>query len=243
MAISGFLFISWRLLEIITLIPTLGMLAYFVRGYVSSNVLTPDFILVLFITSVLAAAWAIATTIAYLKARHSALFVATVDLGFMACFIAGVYLLRGISNESCTDFRDGGFYLNLGPFGYLGSQTGSRWAVNVNKTCAMLKASFAFGIMNVIFFFITFCIGTTVTTATRTGTPESGVKLTSTDTSIDDPPAETTGGRTVHGGHTTVIAGNTTSKCRADAFMEFSSHTEGLDALLRTLERGVIAIL
>lgn len=162
MAISGFLFLSWRLAEIITLIPTLGMLAYFVRGYVSSNVLTPDYILVLFITSVLAAAWAIATTVAYLKARHSALFVATVDLAFMACFIAGVYLLRNIANESCTNFREGDFYLDLGPFGYLGQQTGSRWAVNVNRTCAMLKASFAFGIMNIIFFFSTFVCCTAI---------------------------------------------------------------------------------
>jgi hypothetical protein len=107
------------------------MLAYFVHAYVTSNTLTPDFILVLFITSVLAAAWALATVISYARARHSAMFVALVDLGFVGAFIAGVYELRGIANQN-------------------------KWALNFNKNCAMLKASFAFGIMNCIFFFFTF---------------------------------------------------------------------------------------
>ncbi|KAF2089150.1 hypothetical protein K490DRAFT_38119 [Saccharata proteae CBS 121410] len=158
MALSGLLFICWRLLEIVTLIPTLGMLAYFVHGYVSQNQLTPDYILVLFITSVLAAAWAIATLIAYARARHSALFVATVDLAFVGCFIAGVYLLRGISDADCSNFSADGFWDNLGVFGAYGEQAGVSFSFHVNKTCAMLKACFAFGIMNCIFFFITFLL-------------------------------------------------------------------------------------
>ncbi|KAL1304125.1 hypothetical protein AAFC00_000554 [Neodothiora populina] len=158
MALSGFLFLSWRIFEIVTLIPIVGMLAYFVHGFVASNTLTPTYILVLFITSVLAAAWAVATVITYLRARHSAFFVALVDLAFVGAFIAGVYELRGIAGSNCSNFTAGGFYFDLGPFGYYGRQSNSPWALHINKTCAMLKASFALGIMNCIFFFITFLL-------------------------------------------------------------------------------------
>jgi hypothetical protein len=57
MAVSGFLFISWRIFQIVLLVPVVGMLSWFVHGYVQSNQLTPNFILVLFIVSVLALAW------------------------------------------------------------------------------------------------------------------------------------------------------------------------------------------
>lgn len=156
MSLAGFLFVAWRIFEFITLIPIVGMLAYFVHGYVSSNELTPTYILVEFIASVLAAAWTLATLVTYFRARHSALFVALVDLAFVGTFIAAVVLLRGISNADCTNFTTGGFYLNLGVFGYYGKSSNSSWALNVNKTCAMLKACFALGIIECIAFFITF---------------------------------------------------------------------------------------
>lgn len=156
MAISGFLFLSWRVFEILILIPIVGMLAYFVHGYVQSNQLTPNFILVLFIVSVLALAWALATLVNYLRARHDALFVAAIDLGFVGALIAGVVLLRGISNTSCTNFTDGPLYVNLGPFGYYGRQSNSGWSFSINKTCAMLKASWALAIIAILAFFVTF---------------------------------------------------------------------------------------
>lgn len=144
MAISGFLFLSTRLLQIITLIPILGILASFVHTYVRANALTPTYILVLFITSVLAAAWAIATTITYLRARHSALFVALVDLAFVGALIAGVYELRGWAGANCTHTS-----------GYANS-SGIGFGISTNKTCALLKACFALGIIDIILFFITF---------------------------------------------------------------------------------------
>ncbi|KAK7547701.1 hypothetical protein IWX49DRAFT_556102 [Phyllosticta citricarpa] len=156
MGLSGFFFICFRLAEIITLIPIIGMLSWFVHGYVEQNALTPDFILVLFIVSVLACAWAIATLVAYARARHSALFVATVDLAFLGALIAGVVLLRGIADQDCVNFSAGSFYLDLGVLGYYGRNTNSEWSLHANKACAMLKASFAFGIMNCVFFFFTF---------------------------------------------------------------------------------------
>jgi hypothetical protein len=156
MALSGFLFIAWRIFEIILLIPIVGMLAYFVHGYVTSNQLTPNFILVLFIVSVLALAWALATLLQYLRARHDALFVALIDLGFVGALIAGVVVLRGISNANCAHFTDAPLYVNLGPFGYYGNSSGGRFGLQVNKTCAMLKASWALAIIAILAFFVTF---------------------------------------------------------------------------------------
>ena len=156
MALSGFLFLSFRIAQILTLIPIVGMLAWFVHGFVVNNQLTPTYILLLFITSVLAAAWTLATLVTYLRARHSALFVALVDLAFVGTLIAAVYELRAITNQDCSNFSTGSIYLSLGPFGYYGRQSGSDWSLHINKTCAMLKACFALAIMNIIFFFTTF---------------------------------------------------------------------------------------
>lgn len=142
--ISGALFLAWRFFEIIILIPIMGMLAWFVHQYVEANQLTPATILVMFIVSVIALAWAVFTTIDYLRARHDAFFVALFDLGLVGALIAGVYYLRGPGTTDCNSFSTGiagtVVYLNL----------------NINKTCTMLKASFALGIIAIIAFFVTF---------------------------------------------------------------------------------------
>ncbi|KAL9586785.1 MAG: hypothetical protein Q9212_000671 [Teloschistes hypoglaucus] len=167
--IGGLLFSFWRCFQIVTLIPTLGMLvshliqptdpiltleqAYFVHQFEKQGLLTPNYVLVLFIVSVLAAAWAIATLFRRKSTRESSLFASFVDLCFVGAFIAGVYELRSIANASCSNFSaDGRFSLTVDNTGVSGS---SPFHLNVNKNCAMLKASFAFGIMNCIFFAIT----------------------------------------------------------------------------------------
>lgn len=132
--------------------------AWFVNGFNDNNQLTPNFILVLFIVSILACAWAIATLVRLGSTRRSALFVAFIDLCFVGAFIAAVWYLRRIANADCTNFSRGDIYVNLGPFGYYGVNSNNSWAIHVNKNCAMLKASWAFGIMNIIFFFITFVL-------------------------------------------------------------------------------------
>jgi len=152
------MFILWRVAEIVTLIPVIGMLAWFVSGFNSNNELTPSYILVLFIVSILACAWAIATLFRLGSTRRSAVFVAFIDLCFVGAFIAADYELRGIGNASCTNFTAGSIYLSLGPFGYFGRNSNSPWAANINKNCAMLKASWAFSIMNTVFFFFTFLL-------------------------------------------------------------------------------------
>jgi hypothetical protein len=89
------------------------------------------------------------------SSRRSALFVAFIDLCFVGAFIAADYELRGIGSATCSNFTASTIYISLGPFGYFGVSSNSPWAVNINKNCAMLKASWAFGIMNTVFFFIT----------------------------------------------------------------------------------------
>ncbi|KAL9046643.1 MAG: hypothetical protein Q9214_000570 [Letrouitia sp. 1 TL-2023] len=151
--VAGVFFSFWRLLQIITLIPTLGMLAYFVDQFQDQNRLTPDYILVLFIVSVLAAVWAIVTLFRRKSTRESAIFVSFIDLCFVGALIAGVYELRNIANADCTNFSaNGSFSVTINNNGISGN---SPFHFSTDKNCAMLKASFAFGIMNIIFFFIT----------------------------------------------------------------------------------------
>ncbi|CAG8956696.1 hypothetical protein HYFRA_00012240 [Hymenoscyphus fraxineus] len=154
--IFGMFFAFWRFMEIITLIPTLGMLAWFVNLYAGNNppMLTPNYILVLFIVSVLGAVWAIATLFTYHRAKSNALFVSFIDLCFVGAFIGAVYELRMIANYDCTSVSRNAnpfFSVTAGDSGF--SLSGIN--VNTDKTCAMLKASWAFGIMNCIFFAIT----------------------------------------------------------------------------------------
>lgn len=76
------------------------------------------------------------------------------DLCFFGAFIASVYELRFIGSANCNHW-DGGsdaVYKSLGPFGLYGQQTGNPLAGKLNKSCAMLKASFAMGIMETLFF-------------------------------------------------------------------------------------------
>lgn len=59
------------------------MLGYFVNGYVNVNATPPDYILILFIVSVLALAWAIFTLFSYHRSSHNAQFVALIDIGML----------------------------------------------------------------------------------------------------------------------------------------------------------------
>ncbi|KAI1819144.1 hypothetical protein F4861DRAFT_167131 [Xylaria intraflava] len=146
-------FAFWRFLQIITLIPTIGLLAYFVDGYNKINALTPTYILVLFIVSVLAGAWAIFTIFSYHRSSTNATYVAFVDILFVGAFIGAVYQQRFLADADCTHVVAGSpIDVSLGLFG---SASVNGLALQVDKSCAMLKAAFAFGIINTIFFFFT----------------------------------------------------------------------------------------
>ncbi|WYZ43741.1 hypothetical protein EsH8_VII_000177 [Colletotrichum jinshuiense] len=146
-------FASTRFLQIVTLIPTMGMLAWFVDGFVKRNVIVPDYILVLFIVSVLALAWAIFTLFSYHRSSTNALFVALIDLGFVGAFIAAVWYLRYIRNIDCSDvYSDGRWSVGFPSLVVIsGPDIDFFW----DKPCAMLKASWVFGIINCILFFCT----------------------------------------------------------------------------------------
>ncbi|KAH9908883.1 hypothetical protein F4778DRAFT_201477 [Xylariomycetidae sp. FL2044] len=146
-------FAFWRFMQIVTLIPTMGMLAYFVDYYNKQNALTPTSILVLFIVSVIALAWCIYTLFSYHRSSANATFVAIFDLLFVGAFIGAVWALREAAYLDCTSVRADGAW--VASFGSLGSVTVTDWDVDLNKPCAMLKACFAFGIMNCVFFFFT----------------------------------------------------------------------------------------
>ncbi|KAK1141558.1 hypothetical protein N8T08_008971 [Aspergillus melleus] len=150
--IGSLFFIFNRLVEIVFLIPIIGMLAYFVDGFLKANIITPTYILVLFIVSVIAVFWCFDTLIRHSTTKRSAIFVAFVDLLFFGAFIAGVYQLRFIANANCSDWNGGSVWVSLGPFGSYGTRTNNPLSRDMNKHCAMLKASFAFGIMEVVFF-------------------------------------------------------------------------------------------
>ncbi|KAJ5287778.1 hypothetical protein N7478_003464 [Penicillium angulare] len=147
-------FIFNRLVEITFLIPIIGIMSYFVHGYLKANMLTPAYILVLFIVSVIAAFWCLDTLIRFSNTKRSAIFVAFVDLLFFGAFIAGVYQLRFIATQDCShwDGSSSSVWVSLGPFGEYGESIHNDYHLHVNKTCAMLKTTFAMGIMEVIFF-------------------------------------------------------------------------------------------
>lgn len=87
--------------------------------------------------------------------RRSPSFVGFVDLLFFGAFIASVYQLRFIANSDCGNWDAESVFVSLGPFGAHGYQTDNPLANDLNKTCAMLKTCFAFGIMETLFFFWT----------------------------------------------------------------------------------------
>ncbi|KAA8648948.1 uncharacterized protein ATNIH1004_004837 [Aspergillus tanneri] len=145
--IGSVFFIFNRLVEIVFLIPIIGMLAYFVDGYLKANIITPTYILVLFIVSVIAIFWCFDTLIRHSTTKRSAIFVAFVDMLFFGAFIAAVYQLRFIANANCSNWDGGSVWISLGPFGAYGYRTENPLARDMNKHCAMLKASFALGIM------------------------------------------------------------------------------------------------
>lgn len=124
----------------------MGMLAWFINIFINHNALTPDSILILFILVVLALAWAVFTLFSYHRSSANARFVAFVDLCFMGALIAGVYEMRGIADADCTNPNSSSVWYapNHIPV--------PNWGWQTDKPCAMLKASWAFAIMNIIFF-------------------------------------------------------------------------------------------
>lgn len=143
--LSGLLFVLMRCVELLFLIPPLGMLSAVVHVYLVNNEVTPAFALVLFIVVVIASVWTLATLLFYRAARHHGYFLAIIDLCIFGALIAGVVEASGMAAQSCSNFSiTSNVYKQSGI-----------WVYNFSQLCNLIKASYAFAIMEIIFFFTT----------------------------------------------------------------------------------------
>jgi len=151
--IGSTIFLFLRLLQIVTLIPIWGMLAYFIDKYSSSSSTPPASILVLFIVSLIATVWAMVTLFQFHRYSVTSMLVTFVDLLLFGALIAGVWFLRAVKNADCSnwsspvDFDAGG--------GSVSASWTNNWGLSVKKHCTMYKASWILGIINVVLFFFT----------------------------------------------------------------------------------------
>ena len=120
------------------------MLAWFVKIFDDANVVAPASILVLFIVVVIALTWCLLTLFLYHHRPITSRFIGYVDTLLIGAFIAGVYYLRDIRHADCiTLSRSGSFG---GDFAGI-TVSGPEFSLDTDKSCAMLKASWAFGII------------------------------------------------------------------------------------------------
>ena len=145
---SGFFFSIIRVLEILTLIPVWGLLAWFVDRWQPST--PPDAILFLFIVAILATVWSIATLLMYRRMQWTPLYIAIMDLIFFGLLIGGVVLLAPLVRwTDCINWSGYGWW-------FMGSSGGWRSGdVAADKQCMMLKSAWGLGILDVILFFAT----------------------------------------------------------------------------------------
>jgi len=149
--ISSVIFTLVRVLQILLLLPMVGMLGYFMHPYVQNNQTAPTWLLLMFIISVIACAWCLLTLFQFHKSYIHSLFVLVVDIAFFACFIAGVVLMDFVKNWNCVSGSvPVGF--QVGNNNYSG---GNNLSLTVKKSCTMLKVTWIFGIINIILFFVT----------------------------------------------------------------------------------------
>ncbi|PUU75095.1 hypothetical protein B9Z19DRAFT_996238 [Tuber borchii] len=142
----GTFFTILRILEILTLIPIWGILAFFVHEHPGIGNTAFSDILCLFIVAIFATVWAVATISLFYR-RNLPMWAAVIDLCFFGVLIAGVVLLAPfVPDADCVGINWGFGYSN-GGYGY----TDGYWS----KECSMYKAAYALGILNIIMFFFT----------------------------------------------------------------------------------------
>jgi hypothetical protein len=146
--VFGILFSVARVFELLTMIPVLGIMGWYIHGFAVVNILTPDYILVLFIVSVVAVVWALLTLIAIGSTRRSGIMIGLIDIGVLGGLIAGIYILRGIGTSNCASASWGAIDIDLGPFGVWGESWGSPYAQDIDQNCGLLKAAWALAIIN-----------------------------------------------------------------------------------------------
>jgi hypothetical protein len=142
MSFSEFSFGFWRVMQIIILMPALGMLGWFADRFTDRDAVTPRYTLIPFVASILALAWNAGTLFLYKQTKYSGGFVAFIDLLFAGVFIGAVHGLRLIIETNCTKLGLERIYLILNGHTVLDPSL----FIDVNKPCAMLEGWFAYGI-------------------------------------------------------------------------------------------------
>jgi len=149
--LSSVIFTLVRVLQILLLLPMVGMLGYFMHPYVQANQTASTWLLLMFIISVIGCAWCLLTLFQFHRSYIHSLVVLVVDIVFFACFIAGVVLMDFVKNWNCVS-GSAPVGVQLGDNNY---SAGNNWSLHVKKTCTMLKVTWVFGIINIILFFVT----------------------------------------------------------------------------------------
>jgi len=149
--LSSVIFTLCRILQILLLLPMVGMLGYFMHPYVQSHSNAPTWLLFFFIISILAAAWCLITLFQFHRSFIHSLFVLVIDVAFFACFIAAVVLTDFVKKWNCVS-ASVPVGIQLGNNNYSG---GNNWSLTVKKSCTMLKVTWIFGIIDIILFFLT----------------------------------------------------------------------------------------
>jgi len=152
MAVSKVLFPIIRALQLLTLAPVWGILAWFVHQYDHNNQPIPAEILVLFIAALVGTAWAL---VSFFQFHHSvglSVLVFVMDMIVLGGLIAGVVLLRDVRHQKCTGLSTP-LEISWGNQS-LSWNDGNGWDISFKKRCILLKAVWALGIINCAYFFI-----------------------------------------------------------------------------------------
>lgn len=140
--VSGPLFYLFRVLEILTLIPVWGLLAWFVNAYQPAQ--PPDSILFPFVVALLATPWALLTLLLYRRAGWTPLYVCVVDLIFFGLLVGALVLLAPSAR-----------YTHCITYSAAATAVGGTVTVTANRQCMMLKSVWALSIVDCILFALT----------------------------------------------------------------------------------------
>lgn len=156
------LFSIVRVIQVVTLIPTWGILAWFVHQFQLYDTSPPASTLVLFIAALVGTAWALASSLtAHLRRSHNLyIFISFADLLVLIALITGVVFLFRINGQ---DYAPLGVEFETFPFVmvtpdlnpdvydvYTGYAEFYSW---IRKRFLMLRSAWALAILNCILWF------------------------------------------------------------------------------------------
>lgn len=158
-------FVTFRVLQILTLIPCWAILASIISLYDQKSVPAPGAILCLFVIALLLTVWSFCILVTYLRAFNTAYMIAFLDVAGMIALIVGVALLTNEADAECVNLRAvtnyGGFSRgDDGLVTYLSDNSVTRvTGGNYGDFCGLLRGSWGLGIANIVFFFLTAILG------------------------------------------------------------------------------------